>query len=189
MTPTQIIKAYKIPVNRKVSPKYKLNYDGKWINAKGLDKSNLLHEICHWIMASPKQRRMPDYGLGEGPSETNDLFFEAMEKLGQKPMTGKFGYTQEIKTCTLQFIFTALCGLDCKEEMENLKFTTYGYRAGAWESRRIQKEFNQDIEKFKRQRLINEDWMPAKLKSFATEKDRVRLKNFRTLIDKLNWND
>lgn len=67
-------------------PRKKSDYlwDGKTLRADGTC-SNLLHDLAHWQLASSKQRRLKEYGLGDNP----DASYE-------KPLRMLVGYNRAI---------------------------------------------------------------------------------------------
>ena len=47
-------------------PAAALSWDGAVLRTRG-EPWVILHEIAHWLIASPDRRRLPDFGVGAGP--------------------------------------------------------------------------------------------------------------------------
>jgi hypothetical protein len=50
----------------------KYSWDGKYIHTRNMDRSwydghSVLHDICHFQVASPTRRKTPEFGLGDSP--------------------------------------------------------------------------------------------------------------------------
>lgn len=56
-----------VPLNPRRCGRASYGYDGKDIAARRLEPMELLHEMAHWLVASPERRKLPDFGLGLGP--------------------------------------------------------------------------------------------------------------------------
>jgi hypothetical protein len=51
---------------------YDYRWDGKRMYFQPKDSvSDFCHELAHWLLATPRQRKLREYGLGAGP-DTND---------------------------------------------------------------------------------------------------------------------
>jgi len=54
-----------IPLRRASTTKNRYNWDGEILFGKSI--SNTIHDIAHWMVASPARRRIPEFGLGPSP--------------------------------------------------------------------------------------------------------------------------
>lgn len=52
--------------------KEKVSWNGETLAISGKTPSDVLHEICHYVLATPEQRTRVDYGLGAGFDTDND---------------------------------------------------------------------------------------------------------------------
>lgn len=60
----ELAKYFSIPINEENVSDH--NWDGKAIYLENLyDYSHLIHEIAHWLVASKKRRKLPEFGLGD----------------------------------------------------------------------------------------------------------------------------
>jgi hypothetical protein len=42
-------------------------WNGRRLKVGGLTSSDLFHEVAHWLLAPPRRRKLPGYGLGSEP--------------------------------------------------------------------------------------------------------------------------
>ena len=83
---------------------------------KGID---ILHETCHWLVASKSERKMPEFGLGDAPyadvRTSNDL-----NTIGDTDEMDK----REILTCILELQILFECGGNWRQRGSYLNFHT-----------------------------------------------------------------
>ena len=65
-------KKLSIPAESKVHDRTLQSYDGKLLTCLDSDGYNILHEICHHLVASKENRKLPNWGLGESPFEKEE---------------------------------------------------------------------------------------------------------------------
>lgn len=64
-----------IPFDESISPFDKtVHWDGKCLASKGESASSLIHEVAHAQCATPRRRKIPEYGLGVGPNGHSRAF-------------------------------------------------------------------------------------------------------------------
>ncbi len=77
-SPATLAKAVGVRLERR--SKLTLRWDGHSINTNGLHAAGVVHEIAHWLLASPWRRTLPEFGLGAsshgGMSATRALTYE-----------------------------------------------------------------------------------------------------------------
>ncbi len=56
---------------------------------RGCDTEKLLHEACHFLVAPPERRNMPNYGLGPGPFRPVDDLVSDNEEVTVGMVQGK----------------------------------------------------------------------------------------------------
>jgi hypothetical protein len=62
-----------LEINFRVCTERKYWWDGKKLNIYREDSvSNICHEIAHWLLATPRQRKLPEYGCGTDPDTNSD---------------------------------------------------------------------------------------------------------------------
>lgn len=62
------------PLNWRRAPG--IQWNTKDVACKKQDASNIIHDIAHYVMATKKDRKTLDFGLGVGPDSEVDHFFE-----------------------------------------------------------------------------------------------------------------
>ncbi len=45
---------------RRIGP----TWDGSTLAISGLEPADIIHELAHWLVATPRERKMPEYGCG-----------------------------------------------------------------------------------------------------------------------------
>lgn len=176
MNTKQIAKIYKIPIKYNVNPEKNCNWDGKYINAKGLSEQDIMHELCHNIVA--KRKNIPEYGLGRGPNSTFDAYWNKLEKLNLKIKMDS-SFIEEDRACILEFIFAAIYNDDYKNLMYGRQYIDINLD-GICRLLLNKKEFMNHIRALKRKNIINKYWIPSKLKQ--TNKKLSLIKQFRSFI-------
>lgn len=77
-SPATLAKAVGVRLERRL--KLTARWDGHSINTNGLRAAGVVHEIVHWLLASPWRRTLPEFGLGAsshgGMSVTRALTYE-----------------------------------------------------------------------------------------------------------------
>lgn len=53
-------------------PREGLMWDGKSEAVRDQSTSNVIHDLCHWLVADPRRRTVPDFGLGLGPESSEE---------------------------------------------------------------------------------------------------------------------
>ena len=78
-----------------------VGYDGRsfWIAFDhGCDTEKLLHEFCHWSCTPKARRNKPNYGLGPGNREVDDVTGDNEEvtvMLLERALAPRFGLSQD----------------------------------------------------------------------------------------------
>lgn len=67
----------KLDWNRKCG----VQWNGSNVACKDQDASNILHDIAHYTVASPRERKCLDFGLGAGPDTENFDYGLAIHRL------------------------------------------------------------------------------------------------------------
>lgn len=62
-SPATLAKAVGVRLERRL--KLTSRWDGHSINTNGLHTAGVVHEIAHWLLASPWRRTLPEFGLGD----------------------------------------------------------------------------------------------------------------------------
>lgn len=183
------IEFYQIPVSYQHCPYEYGNYDGNIINLKGLKAKQILHEICHYIIASKNQRKLIDYGLGVGPN-TNLVIYKDFFNSKKNNITKKQSLVQETQVCILEFLFAAIVGLDLLEYLKERNFVYISYsfqkRKKYYFSVEIphwhENDFYKEIKKMIRKKVINKNWIPMVLLPYLKLKDLQAIKKFQNFI-------
>ena len=175
-----------VTINYDGDPGTLCNWDGKQVNAKGQTEDILYHELCHWMVAEPERRSVPDYGLGAGPSTSWKAYQTALAQMGKTP--GDFHHVrdvdEEILVCTLEFCFEAIDGHDMTALMVDRNFLTEWSRTGkhpgkyVWES----DDLRIHIKALQERGLIDHHWIPKVIKHLVTKDHRAHLTAFRKLV-------
>ena len=63
---TKLAKALGIKLSSR-RPRDSYMWDGRSIATGGQSVTDVLHDIAHWLIASPERRKVVDFGLGPGP--------------------------------------------------------------------------------------------------------------------------
>lgn len=117
-----------------VRSKTELVWTGKSLNlfplytfsSDDLDRTNLvLHEICHYLVASKSRRNIAEFGLGLGPESRIAWHYSYIKDIPEMKLT-KNGKAQREETlvCYLQILMNHYLGLNWESVAEMLAFTT-----------------------------------------------------------------
>jgi len=73
-----------------------------------------LHDVAHWLVATPAQRKHPEFGLGSDPYRLSDarpvVSMKAAERI-------------EDRTCLMQMVLVLALGLDTKAVTQETQYT------------------------------------------------------------------
>jgi hypothetical protein len=96
--------------------KYKYGYKNNTIRIRKNDRAvyDLIHELCHWIVCTPKRRRLVEFGLGKGFS-TDDIYLEST-------VSKKVSQFEEDCACILSFILLKQYQMNVLDEMKETEF-------------------------------------------------------------------
>lgn len=67
-----------IPKNPRLLPSDTLSYDGRTLTCLCECSFNIIHEVCHHLLASPERRALPNWGIGESPFEGDGTEYTPM---------------------------------------------------------------------------------------------------------------
>ena len=70
-------------------------WNGKNVGVGGLSASNQLHEIGHWLVASPAMRMENDFGLGPGPESGLDVLVKEDDSMQCEELASLVGIAYE----------------------------------------------------------------------------------------------
>jgi len=173
-----IAKHLGIKIDPKGDPKELCNWDGTKINAKGMSEDGMIHEISHWVLASEEMRKIPDYGLGPGPSTKYQSYENALRKMDKTPRDfwGRDDVDEEILTCVLEFCYSAMCGENMTWLMRDRNFLEPNRLK--WES----EDISLHIKVLQEKGIIDRYWVPKGIKELVKPLHRKRLKEFRELV-------
>lgn len=59
-----------------------IQWNGEDVACKGEDASNIIHDIAHYVLATKKERKLLDFGLG--PSPSTKASYEEINKMYEK---------------------------------------------------------------------------------------------------------
>lgn len=77
-----------------------LSWDGKRLVATGKGLGAALHEVCHWLLATPERRKLPEYGLGYDPYRMGSTTH--WNELPKITVGSAEAIDEEVFTCQLQ---------------------------------------------------------------------------------------
>jgi hypothetical protein len=172
---------YRIPIDYSKDPRTSFNWDGKYLNAKNISESTLNHEICHWIIASPAERKYPDYDLGPGPQTNGNIYcnwllISALNGcLNMKSF--KDSTKEEMMVCVLEFILESIQNLNYKEIMVERNFLSQDGKFLI-----SKKDFNNYIKELKKLKVIDANWTPIGIKNIMRRVHFNRLEEFKLFL-------
>lgn len=91
-------------------PKNSYMWDGQVFRMKKLSPSNQLHELAHWLVATPKMRTWVDFGLSGGPES-------GIDSKRKMPVAECQNYEEEASL--LGIAYEAYLGLDFVKTLDN----------------------------------------------------------------------
>jgi hypothetical protein len=175
MTPDTIAALYGVKLNRDRHPKEFRNWDGEQINCKDMKDDLILHEISHYIVATPERRKIVDYGLGYGPNANR----WADGAVSYATMSFDESNREEVVTCTIESILAALCSINPVELLRDRNFIT---SSNHWD---IKRDFDESIDWLQTKSIINRAWFPAQLQPAISLAAWARLTNFKRALKKV----
>ena len=96
------------------------SYNGKTIalysdhnKSKQRSTSDIIHDIAHFVVATPKRRKLPEFGLGTSPDNYTRLTFPA------DGMNYSMAQTEEELASVLGIYWEREIGLDWRQTYEN----------------------------------------------------------------------
>lgn len=94
-----------------------IHWDGTDCAYKGESLSNALHELAHWMVASPEHRGLPNFGLGRSPSD--NLSRNDATKHNLMVCESSDAEEQESYASVLGIIYEYNLGLDAADTLRN----------------------------------------------------------------------
>lgn len=98
------------------SREYRYGYQNNIIRIKPDKRAvyDLIHELCHWLVCTPKRRKMIEFGLGKGFS-TDDVYLEST-------VSKRLSQFEEDCACILSFILLREYNMNVADEMKETEF-------------------------------------------------------------------
>lgn len=115
----EIFEKFNIPYSLEKTKAY--GWDGEKFYLGGNSGEEIIHELCHWLVANPERRNIPEFGLGSGFSTVK--LYDA-DKFIVKYVDNDL---EERITCLLTFIILTDKGFSPIKEMIDTNFLYFYY--------------------------------------------------------------
>lgn len=139
-----------------VNPK-DFGWDGRKFRLKTCNPEDIIHELCHWLIADPERRSIPEFGLGPGfTTEDHETALDMMIESVDETL-------EEYATCWLSFIILDHYGFSPLNAMDTTGYL-YLHNGDYWtnvvfsEKNIITPQQNASLDKLVDLKLLNPDF-------------------------------
>ena len=147
------------------APSSAFSWDGTAVRTDS-EASVLIHEVAHWLIASPARRTLPDFGLGPGPETGSTDLAEAARCVGNVKKE-----EEELLASLLGILFEAVLGQPAINAFIEQNWLE------AWDRPEAANQFRITVERLLARGLIDDLGIPALLQDGSAATAAISIRN------------